>query len=312
MASSPTISISILGASSNAITVYCYNLLTESGSGTKYIAAYVYLNGTAVAYNTVSLAETASTGTVTIGGLSPNTYYTVLCTIDYLGYGTSATSNTTGGYTQPIQFTPTGSISVIGSTSSTISVQVSNLSLVSGCRPVQIDFYAQINGVMQAYGGSLTLSDYSSIATNVVTFQGLAASTSYDIVCPITYYGMQGVATSYTTNAVFYGVSTAAARPPLFYWTYPKIAGYSQQANMPASEWNDFRANVIAVLAYKGYSVSPTIAYSGAQVSRSHYNSIVTALQSAGYGLTLSTVAAGQQVSESALNALLNVVNSIS
>lgn len=293
-------------------SAYVYELDINYGGSDRTIDWVVTLNGYTVRSGNSSLdAQVPAGGVIQFTNLTPGQTYVVSAAIHYanntaVAYPTSATVTT-----HLISFTPTGAVDVTGVKSSSISVRVTDLSLVSGCRPIEISFYAQVNGSVQANGGTLTITDYYTTTTQVVTFNGLSPSTSYDIVCYIVYIGMSGVATQWDTYAYQYNVTTAAARPAKFSWSYPKANGRPQKENMPAWEWNAFRQNVIDVLGYKGYYASPSKATGGREVSQEHYNSILTALQTAGYARGLSRVSANSAVSALALNTLLDEVNAI-
>lgn len=297
------------GVGVSSITVYVYQLDINYGGNDRTIE-WIVSGGGQTFYQVAALgAQVSSGGITTFTGLTPGTAYTVSAIIHYANNTATSTPAAILVTTNP--FYATISMAFLGSTTTSITLRVSNMATTTGCAPKYIAVYATANG--QTYVNYATVTTVATTSVDV-TLSGLPSGTTFSVSASIDYTGYitNGIIPAWASSAVYnIAAYTLNARPDKFYWTYPKEAGYAQTANMPAAEWNRFRQNVIDVMAYLGYSVSPSIAVAGQQVSRSHYNSIVQALQTAGYGWTLSTVSAGSPVSASALNALLQTVNNI-
>ena len=106
-------------------------------------------------------------------------------------------------------------------------------------------------------------------------------------------------------------VTTAAARPPYFSWTYQKVSG--GYFNLTAAEWNAFTANINAVRQYKGLPTYWfTTAYTGQLFTAIHYNEVVYAIQGiSGYGYWITTHNQGDVIMASYLNTAVSEINAV-
>lgn len=195
------------------------------------------------------------------------------------------------------------------------SIEITGITTTSiSCRLTALDTsYEKSDRVAYWYvNGVLTDAIYLSAGVYSgadVTFNNLASGTMYSIYA-VVYYDYNGSSYDGSVTIPTVTVQTTAARPPYFYWTYPKQKGGT--FNLTAIEWNALTSNINAVRAYYGQSYFWfTTANKGNNFTYSIYNECLYALNPMFLfdDLTQYYVSKGDNVTADCLNLLVTLVN---
>lgn len=197
------------------------------------------------------------------------------------------------------------------------SIEITGITTTSiSCRLTALDTsYEKSDRVAHWYvNGVLTDAIYLSAGVYSgadVTFNNLASGTMHSIYA-VVYYDYNGSSYDGSVTIPTVTVQTTAARPPYFYWTYPKQKGGT--FNLTAIEWNALTSNINAVRAYYGQSYFWfTSAYKGNQVLADMFNECLYALNPMYLYTDLMGIAvsSGDAITADMLNYLVTLVNGL-